>query len=262
MNNYKSSFYYSMRTNETYTKTAARIIVPLIMEIINPKSVVDLGCAIGVWLNYFKNNGVENVLGIDGGNIPSNLSYLNKKEFIEIDIEKMPSITQKYDLAMSLEVAEHLSQKSAEQFVDNLTSLSDIVMFSAAIPYQSGEAHINEQWQSYWASKFLERDYIIVDCLRAKLWKKKSAIYAQNMFIYIKQNRLKDYPMLEAEWKKNQNPILDIVHPKVYLPAIKPDHELKYIMSVQKDILKALTYKIKKMIIEKSSGNSNSTFLF
>lgn len=245
MNNYEQKFYEMMRTNETHAKSTARFIVPIIMDLVNPNSVVDLGCAIGIWLHYFKLNGASKIMGFDGGNIDKRLSYLDDNEFEQVDFDKGFYHNDRYDLAISLEVAEHVSPKKAESFIDNLVKLSDVVLFSAAIPYQSGEAHINEQWQSYWASKFKKRGYVVVDCLREKLWNTSGYIYAQNMFIYVKEDKLPNYPNLMKERELNQNPILDLVHPKVYQPAVKPDHEIKHLIKIQKDLIKAFSYKLK-----------------
>jgi len=248
MNNYEHEFYQMMRTNDTYAKSTARYIIPDIISLVKPKSVVDLGCAIGIWLHYFKLNGVEKIMGYDGGNIDKKISYLEEGEFAKIDFDKGLKVNQRYDLAMSLEVAEHINPKNADMFIKILTDLSDVVLFSAAIPRQSGESHINEQWQSYWAKKFKKNGYVPVDCLRYKLWEKKGMVYAQNMLLYIKEEKLEQYPEIMKEKEQNQNPILDCVHPSIYLPAIKPDHDLKYIISVQKDIFRVLIYKIKRLL--------------
>lgn len=248
MKNYEYEFYQMMRSNDTYAKSSARMVIPIIMKLVDPKSVVDLGCAIGIWLHYFKENGVKEILGYDGGKIDRKLSYLGDNEFKSADFDKGIKNEKKYDLAMSLEVAEHIHPRNADKFVKTLTGLSDVVLFSAAIPYQSGEAHVNEQWQSYWTKKFEKLDYIVVDCIREKLWKTKGIVYAQNMFIYVKRDKLSCYPNLQEEREKNPHPILDCVHPGVYLPAIKPDHDLKYILSVQKDIIQVLCYKLKRFL--------------
>ena len=63
-------------------------------------------------------------------------------------------LTKNYDLAISLEVAEHLSSESANMFIACLTNMSDIVLFSAAIPGQGGENRINEQWPKYRSGLF------------------------------------------------------------------------------------------------------------
>ena len=94
------------------------------------------------------------------------------KKFIETqDLENNIQIESKFDLAITLEVAEHLSEIRADSFIDDLCALSDLILFSAAIPDQGGRHHINEQWQSYWEPKrFKQRGYHVYDIVRWKIW--------------------------------------------------------------------------------------------
>jgi hypothetical protein len=116
--------------------------------------VLDVGCGVGEW-----HNGNPNYYGID---------YQVKKEdllipfdhFKECNLDKdFPEINQKYDLVLCLEVAEHLRPHRAEGLVKTLCSLSDKVLFSAAIPFQGGIGHVNEQWQSWWANLFKQNGF-------------------------------------------------------------------------------------------------------
>lgn len=99
--------------------------------------------------------------------------------------------------------------------MDNLTSFSDVILFSAAIPNQGGTHHVNEQWPSYWAEKFLARGFVPADCIRFKLWNDKniSFWYRQNLIIFVRKNALHKYPMLEREVSK---PLPDAVHPELW----------------------------------------------
>lgn len=75
-----------------------------------------------------------------------------------------------FDLVMSLEVAEHLDAKYAETFVDSLTNFGPVILFSAAVPFQGGEHHVNEQWPSYWEELFAKKGYVAVDAIRKHIW--------------------------------------------------------------------------------------------
>lgn len=121
---------------------------------------------------------------------------------------------------MSLEVAEHLTPARADSFVEDLTRLSDVILFSAAIPGQHGLNHVNEQWQFYWAEKFLQRDYIAVDCIRPKIWSNNSVEwwYCQNILVYVKRTELGHYPKLQEFYLNHRDAItLNLVHPKLYV---------------------------------------------
>jgi len=65
----------------------------------------------------------------------------------------------KLDLALCLEVAEHLPEHVAKALVKLLCVYSDTILFGAAIPNQGGTGHINEQWQTYWEKLFNENGF-------------------------------------------------------------------------------------------------------
>lgn len=179
---------------------AAKSIVPIIYSSFNPKSVVDIGCGTGYWLKYFKELGVKNVLGIDGEYIPKDMLEISINEFYAHDLKEEISLNKKYDLAISIEVAEHLNKRHATTFVKSLTNLSDLIIFSAAIPKQGGTHHVNERWPKYWQNIFKKFDYEAFDAIRPQLlWRDDiNEIYKQNIFIFVnnKSNNYKHYSRL------------------------------------------------------------------
>ncbi len=127
---------------------------------------------------------------------------------------------------MSLEVAEHLPPECAEAFVDELISLSPVILFSAAIPKQGGEDHVNEQWPEYWAEKFQQRGYQIVDYLRRIIWSnpKVACYYKQNILIFIDKDYLEKYPGIKQAISNdfiNDIASLSFVHPTIYINSIE-----------------------------------------
>ena len=96
-----------------------------------------------------------------------------------------------FELAQSLEVAEHLDHIFAANFVQLLTSLADVVLFSAAIPYQGGVCHINEQPPAYWAELFAKQGYVCLDFLRPSIWGDESVLwwYRQNLLVFVHKDR-------------------------------------------------------------------------
>jgi hypothetical protein len=117
-------------------------------------SVIDVGCGVGEW-----NNGNPNYWGVDY-RVDRKHLLIPEERFIECDLEReFLNCDRKYDLCLCLEVAEHLRPHRAEGLVKMLCSLSDQVLFSAAIPFQGGTGHVNEQWQSYWADLFWQNGF-------------------------------------------------------------------------------------------------------
>jgi SAM-dependent methyltransferase len=209
--------YYSHE--EERSRLAARVIVPLVLELVRPNSVIDVGCGTGEWLSVFGENGVEDVWGVDGAYVPRDLLKIPQDRFIPADLEHPLNVNRKFDLVVSLEVAEHLSNRSAEIFVDSLTGLGPLILFSAAIPHQGGVNHINEQWQEYWAKLFDNRGYTVIDPLRRKVWNNEDVpeYYAQNILMFVAREQLGNYPLLSTEYKLREPSMLSVVHPKTYL---------------------------------------------
>ncbi len=165
---------------------AANVVLPIIFDITPVRSAVDVGCGVGTWLYSAEKLGVETILGIDGPSLDKNLAIVDEK-FIEThDLEYEIKIGSKFDLAISLEVAEHLSDERADGFVGDLCALSDLVLFSAAIPGQGGTHHVNEKWQSYWAQRFEQRSFRAYDIVRWKIWSREDVAtwYRQNTIVY------------------------------------------------------------------------------
>lgn len=171
-------------------------IVPILTKLFNPQSVIDVGCGLGTFLHIFQKNGVSKIHGLDGSWVNKELLSRNIdiSNFEEVNLEQTYKSNYKYDLAISLEVAEHISPDYASNFVETLTKLSDIIIFSAAPPYQGGQNHINEQWPDFWEELFFEKDYVMIDAIRPLIWDNKDIFfwYKQNMFIVVKRGLEKE----------------------------------------------------------------------
>ncbi|MFC4873600.1 class I SAM-dependent methyltransferase [Negadavirga shengliensis] len=174
---------------------AAEVVLPILFSIIDkPESVLDVGCGIGTWLHVFKNQGVQEVFGIDGDYVDGEMlsKYIDQNEFQALDLEKSFDLDKKFDLVISLEVAEHLNEYTAHIFVDSICRHSDIILFSAAIPGQGGQNHINEQWPEYWARIFQKHGYVFLDPIRPLIWEDSRVDfwYRQNIFLVVKEEHL------------------------------------------------------------------------
>ena len=143
-----------------------RAVIPVITSLLKPKSIVDFGCGLGSWLRVFKDSGIDKILGLDGDWVDrTKIETSVIDNFKEVDLEKEIKLKEKFDLAISLEVAEHLHKESADIFIENLTNASDIIVFSAAVPMQGGQNHINEQPLTYWVNLFDKYNYKFYDIL-------------------------------------------------------------------------------------------------
>lgn len=217
---YDENFYRAQKDNSFRSAT---IILPLVFEYIRPRSVIDIGCGMGGWLAVWQKNFGAEIYGVDGDYVDRSQLFMDEKFFHPANLEERVTLNRRFDLAMTIEVAEHLSLARADSFVEDLTRLSDVILFSAAIPAQGGVNHVNEQWQSYWAEKFLRRGYVGIDCIRPAVWENNAAeiCHRQNIFIYIKSAEFHRYPELQDFYLKHRDAtIFNAVHPGLYVMKI------------------------------------------
>jgi hypothetical protein len=168
---------------------SAKEIVPFLLEYFTIKSVIDYGCASGEWLAVFKDFGIQRIQGLDGIWMqPENLK-IPSTNFKTVDLSTHEHESrERFDLSISLEVAEHLDSDASNLLVSNLTTASDLVLFSAAIPGQGGQHHINEQPPNYWKKKFEVVGFKQFDILRGYFWDNENISwwYRQNIMLYSK----------------------------------------------------------------------------
>jgi SAM-dependent methyltransferase len=220
MNPYTEEFYN--RKYEFGARRSAKEVLPIVLELVKPQRVIDVGCGIGIWLSVLEELGVKELWGIDGGWVDRKALKIKEERFLEFDLTKPFKVDRNFDLVVSVEVAEHLPAKSARTFVDSLVGLGPVILFSAAIPYQGGVNHFNEQWPDYWVRLFQERQYAVIDCIRKKIWNNERVEwwYAQNIMIFAELSYIEKDSLLRKELECNKKNQLSIVHPRKYLDLL------------------------------------------
>ena len=130
--------------------------------------------------------GSPRVQGVDGDYVARSTLLVSPSEFCATDISKQFDLGEKFDLVQCLEVAEHVPEAHAETLVDNLVRHGDLILFSAAIPGQGGEFHVNERPYSYWREKFAARGYDVFDAVRPYVAELEDVEpwYRYNAFVY------------------------------------------------------------------------------
>ena len=201
---------------------SARQVVPVVLDLIQPKTIIDVGCGVGTWLSVFREHGIDDIWGVDGDYIDRNLLMIPPERFVAADLTTPLDLPREADLVLSLEVAEHLPESAADTFVETLTRLGRVILFSAAIPFQGGSNHLNERWPDYWSEKFFRRGYLAVDCLRQRLWQNKTiqTCYAQNSFFFVHSDYIQ--PLFGRAYHHDTLPQLSIIHPTLYLERVDP----------------------------------------
>jgi hypothetical protein len=191
---------------EIYNLKSASKLAPIIIEKFHPLSLMDVGCGNGSWLKVFMQCGIQDVLGVDGEWILEN-QLLVPRHLIHIhDLTKSLHLARRFDLVLCLEVAEHINEKYAATLVNSLAEHSDLIVFSAAVPGQPGDHHVNLQPPNYWATLFNKKGYYTFDIIRPLIWDDSDIHwwYRQNIFIASKHN----YQGMQSE------NIRHIIHPE------------------------------------------------
>jgi hypothetical protein len=204
---------------------SARAVLTEVKSMLPFGSVADIGSGVAAWSRAAVDLGAGVVAAVDGNYVPRADLLIDEANFHPWDLETFGfaeslSALGKFDLAMSLEVAEHLSHERAESFVAGLSSLSDAVLFSAAVPGQGGVNHINEQWPSYWAPLFQGRGFYCFDVLRTRIWDRPDVDwwYAQNVMLYVREG---SSAFEEMRSRAGPTPVPpSFVHPRMHRNAL------------------------------------------
>jgi len=204
---YDDSFYVG-QSNRSYL--SADCVVPLVLSIVPAKSAIDVGCGVGTWASKLLEYGVPDVLGIDGDYVNRELLRIPQDRFQACDLAKPITLNRRFDLAVCLEVAEHLPPSRAESLVDDLVKLAPAILFSAAIPGQGGLNHINERYLTYWADLFAVKDFVLLDTIRPALWDDKRCDwwYRQNAVLFVHKD--------DSLASLRAGTVLDYIHPELY----------------------------------------------
>jgi hypothetical protein len=172
---------------------SAREMLPIVMRQMEVESVVDVGCGRGAWLSIWKSLGVADFVGLDGSYVDTKHLHVLAEQFVAVDLVGRWQLNRKFDLAQCLEVGEHLPIDAAPGLVRSLCQLADVVLFSAAVPGQGGEMHINEQEPTWWAKLFASQGYRMFDSIRSHTRANRfiEPWYRHNVFLYANETGMK-----------------------------------------------------------------------
>jgi len=208
-NQYTQAFYCDIA--DTSLRSAEIIGREVLQLLGNVQSLIDVGCGLGTWAAAFHKLGVPDVWGVDNVFMDQSDVLIPRDRLIIKNLEAALDLDRTFDLAICLEVAEHLSPTRAHSFVRDLCTLAPLVLFSAAIPGQPGVHHINMRWQSYWADLFGQCGFGCWDCIRNRVWNNPEICYwyRQNSLLFV-HNKHVLWSHCSAE-----SP-LDLIHPELY----------------------------------------------
>jgi len=185
MTSYDAAFYADQAEGSV---RSARVVLPIVFAARKPASVIDIGCGQGTWLSVAEELGVQDLTGLDGAWVDRAKLRSARIDFRATDLAAPITLQRRYDLCISVEVAEHLPAASADGFVRALCAASDVVLFSAAAPHQGGTDHVHEARASAWAARFAANGYDCFDVVRGAVWESPEVAwwYRQNALVFVK----------------------------------------------------------------------------
>lgn len=171
------------------SRNSARCVARYLLSQLRIESLLDVGAGHGAWAAEWQRAGVNSVVAVDGDYVDRNKLAIASDCFIPHDLERPLDLGRRFDLVQSLEVAEHLSASHSDQFVESLVRHGDVILFSAAVPYQGGEHHVNEQLPEYWRAKFARHGYAPYDGIRPHIAAEKAVMpwYRFNSLLYVNE---------------------------------------------------------------------------
>ena len=180
---YSSDFYDYI---DQGSRASARAVAALLLAQIDIASLLDVGAGHGAWAAEWLKAGVKDVVAVDGDYVRRDQLAIPPERFVAHDLATPLDLRRRFDLVQSLEVAEHLPPAKAGQFVDNLVAHGDVILFSAAVPHQGGEHHVNEQPPEYWRARFTGNGFAAFDFVRPALagCSEVKAWYRFNTYLY------------------------------------------------------------------------------
>jgi SAM-dependent methyltransferase len=185
------SDYYGRFVDDPAVRSSRTISDSIVAEF-TPKTVIDVGCGTGALLGALRERGCE-VFGLEYSKGALEYCRARKLNVVEFDLERdFVDDDTTYDVAVSMEVAEHLPERSADRYVDLLSHLSRVIVFTAAPPCQGGMDHVNEQPPLYWIRKFQQRGFRHAEELSRRWqesWRVASDVeswYYRNLMIFQK----------------------------------------------------------------------------
>ena len=180
-----------------------------------PSSLLDVGCGAGTWLKAAIELGIADVFGVEGVELPPDKLHVPAQKIQLRDLTRPWNLNKRFDVAVCLEVAEHLDATTAPALINALVLHSDLIFFSAACPGQEGQHHVNCQWPEYWQDLFNERGYVCSDYPRWQIWDNPriEPWYRQNTFV----------AQRDAASAGHEPRIKAILHPEM-LPSIMSEN--------------------------------------
>lgn len=194
---------------------AASTVGTILERLFEPRTVLDLGCGIGTWLQVLAADGRRQVLGVERETYDRQTLVVDPDLILTADLRQSLDLQRRFDLVVCLEVAEHIEAQFADVLVETCVRHSDVVLFSTALPGQQGLGHANEQLPDYWAERFAAHGYDVLDLIRPLIWDDTQipVWYRQNILMFANDGAAATTRIRAQAALAPARPLLAIAHP-------------------------------------------------
>ena len=154
---YKNSFFGKRNKLQWRVNPLCSALIKT-FKLIPGDSVVDFGCGIGDFVAGLKERGIDSC-GIEGSKEAAPFFVSHDISIFDLRMPLPFRGINKFKLAYSLEVAEHIEPEFTGIYIENLCNASDSILISAAGPGQKGHYHVNCQPKEYWEDLFKQKGF-------------------------------------------------------------------------------------------------------
>ena len=201
-----------MFLHTTRSKACAEKVVNVLWPFLNnARSFLDLGCGVGSWSAALEQKGINHFVMVDHPALQKEALLVRQKDIFQpVNLDTDLPAPGRYDLALCIEVLEHFTAERALEIFHFLSSQSDLVLFSAAVPGQHGKGHINCRRHAYWHQQFAAQGFDYYDGFKPQLFGMEDVHYwiQQNLFLYYRPSKANLFEGLQ----NITHPDLELVH--------------------------------------------------
>ncbi|MDK2917584.1 MAG: hypothetical protein PWQ37_317 [Candidatus Petromonas sp.] len=133
-------------------------IADRIIKEFNPRTVLDAGCAKGFLVEALRDRGVE-AYGIDISEHAISQVREDIKPYCKV-ASILDPLDRKYDLIISIEVLEHLTEYEGIRAIENLCNHTEHIIFSSTPEDIEEFTHVNVRPMDYWVKLFALNGFI------------------------------------------------------------------------------------------------------
>lgn len=188
-------------------------MVDVLVSLVGPASVVDVGSAHAGWSGEFRARGVDDVLvvrpprdpALDGAGGPA----------LAHDLRRPLALGRRFDLAVAVGTGERLPPRAAVVLAATLVDAAPAVAFASVMPGLAAPGTANARWPSWWDGVFEELGYVPHDIVRPSLWDdgEVELWIRQSVVVYAAPGRFPE-AVLSAPSRRS------VVHPEAYHRAL------------------------------------------